>query len=75
MSGVRQVVSDAHSGISPEQARDARARAWAYAFQCFHRRNEQEGGPYTALDDRKGLRNDPARTQHTKQLGRALRGA
>jgi hypothetical protein len=23
------------SGISPEQARDARARAWAFAFRCW----------------------------------------
>ncbi len=26
----------------------------------------KEGGPYTAPDDRKGLRNDPARTKHTR---------
>jgi hypothetical protein len=24
-----------HPGISPEQVRDARARAWAFVFQCY----------------------------------------
>ncbi len=32
-------------GLAPEQARNARARAWAYVFDCFHRRNGKEGGP------------------------------
>jgi hypothetical protein len=30
------------SGISPEQSRDARARAWTYVFQSFYRRNGKE---------------------------------
>ena len=27
---------------------------------------QKEGGPYTAPEDRKGLENDPARTQHSR---------
>ena len=26
------------NGIRPEQARDARARAWALVFQCWHKK-------------------------------------
>jgi hypothetical protein len=33
---------------TPELARDARARAWAYVFSCFNRRAEQEGSPTPA---------------------------
>jgi hypothetical protein len=36
VSGVPQIVCRSNSSISPEQARDARARAWAFAFQCWH---------------------------------------
>ena len=44
-------------GISPQQARDARARVWAYVFECFNRRNGKEGGPPTAHDDAKEIKN------------------
>ena len=37
--------------ITPEQARDARGRVWAFVFECFHRRENQEGGPATAPKD------------------------
>ena len=46
-------------GATPEQARDARARAWAFVFQCWQ--EKQEGGAATAPDDRKGLKHDPAK--------------
>jgi hypothetical protein len=41
------------SGITPEQAHDARARAWAYVFDCFNRSNGKEGGAPAAPDDAK----------------------
>jgi hypothetical protein len=41
------------SGISQEQARDARARAWAFVFQCWQ--EKQEGGrDLTTLTDTRG---------------------
>jgi hypothetical protein len=39
------------AGQTSEQARDFRARAWSYVFECFNRRNGQEGGPATAPED------------------------
>jgi len=36
MLGARDIVVKPLSGISPEQARDARARAWASVFECWH---------------------------------------
>ena len=48
-AGEPQVAIRPLSGITPEQARDIRARAWAYAFECFNCRNGKEaarpGGP------------------------------
>jgi hypothetical protein len=41
------------SGTSPEQACDARARAWAYVFECFRSHIGKEGSPETAPDDAK----------------------
>jgi hypothetical protein len=40
-----------------EQACDVRAGAWAFVFECFNRRNGQEGGPATAPDDAKEIKN------------------
>jgi hypothetical protein len=51
MSDAPYILNHQHPGVSPQQVRDARARAWAYAFQCFHRREGQEGGPTTAPKD------------------------
>jgi hypothetical protein len=45
-------------GILPQQARDARARMWAYAFDCFNRRNGNVGGPAAAPDSAKGGSSD-----------------
>jgi hypothetical protein len=54
-------------GITTEQACDARARAWAYVFDCFNHRNEQEGGPAAApKDDVKGSNGYVASKNHTK---------
>ena len=53
MSDAPRIFNREHLGISAEQVRDARARAWAYCFDCFNRRNGQEGGPVTAPDDAK----------------------
>ena len=39
------------SSISPEEALDARARAWAYVFASFERHQSKKGGPDTAPDD------------------------
>jgi hypothetical protein len=40
-----------HPHITPEQARAARARAWAYVFECFNRRNGNEAAPASRPDD------------------------
>jgi hypothetical protein len=55
-------------GITPEQARDARALAWSYVFQCFHRREGQEGSPsLAALDDAmKGSKSDRATSKSSR---------
>jgi hypothetical protein len=37
--------------ISPEQARDARARAWAFVFQCWQKK--QKAAPASRPDTRK----------------------
>ncbi len=37
--------------LTPEQARDARARAWAYVFECYSRSKEEQGGPATSRLD------------------------
>jgi hypothetical protein len=29
------IVTQSPSGISPEKARDARARAWSFVFECY----------------------------------------
>jgi hypothetical protein len=45
------------SGISSDDARDARAKAWEYIFQCFQNSVHQKGGPATAPDDAKEIKN------------------
>ena len=42
-------------GISPEEAHDVRARAWAFVFQCWQ--DKQKGGPATAPADAPSARN------------------
>ena len=41
----------ANGSSSPEQARDVRARAWSYAFQCFERHKRREAAPECRPDD------------------------
>ena len=36
MSDAPRIVVRPRSVISPEEARDARARAWAFVFSCWH---------------------------------------
>ena len=43
MDDTSRVVAYPHSGISSEQARDIRARAWAYVFECFARHKREAG--------------------------------
>ena len=35
MSGGVRLIQHSHSGITPEEARDARACAWAFVFECW----------------------------------------
>ena len=49
--------------LTAEQARDARARAWAYAFQCFHSRASKEGGAPTAPDNTRGKSKNDSRIE------------
>jgi hypothetical protein len=48
MSDVQYITVKPLSGISPEQARDAQARAWAFVFDCWQRKaagtNTSKGG-------------------------------
>ena len=37
-----RITSTPRSDTTPEQTRDARARAWAYVFECFYRRAGKE---------------------------------
>jgi hypothetical protein len=48
-TGEPQVAIRSHSGISLEQARDARARAWAFVFQCWQQK-EMAAEPAPELD-------------------------
>jgi hypothetical protein len=55
MTELPRTVHRSLSTLSPEQTRDARARAWAYVFDCFNRRNGKEAARPGGPDDvRKG---------------------
>jgi len=43
------------SGITPEQARDARARAWAYVFRCWQEK-QKAAEPAPEPDGRNDVR-------------------
>ncbi len=50
---------------TPEEARDVRARAWAFIFSCWHAKG---GSSATAAqDDRKGFNDDPATARIPRQ--------
>ena len=41
MNDATRIVVKPNPGITPEQARDARARAWAFVFECFYRHEKE----------------------------------
>ncbi len=49
MSGAPSIIYRPRPGASSEQARDARARAWAFVFQCWQ--EKQKGRPTTSGPD------------------------
>jgi hypothetical protein len=53
------------SGISPEQARDARARAWNYVFQCWREKQNAAGATSTNGDDAERNLSDSASNHST----------
>ena len=57
--GKPRLKHDPCSGVTPEQSRDARARAWTYVFEVYLKK---KGGSATAPDDVNGSKNDHART-------------
>jgi hypothetical protein len=40
MGDARDIVVRALPGVTPEQTRDARARAWAFVFQCWQEKQK-----------------------------------
>ena len=53
------IVAGPTPGITPEQARDARARAWAFTFDCYAKKTARTRGGEDAM---KGSNNDRAST-------------
>ncbi len=46
------------SGLTPEEARNVRARVWGYVFECYARKKAAHpSGP----DDRKGVQDEPVK--------------
>jgi hypothetical protein len=45
----RRITFRPSAGATHEEAREKRARAWAFIFECW--RAKQEGGPTTAPDN------------------------
>ncbi len=60
MSGAR-AVHDSTSGTMPEHARDARARAWDFAFTCYERKKAATS-PVSRPDARKENLHDSGNT-------------
>jgi hypothetical protein len=65
MSSPRSV-RNASSSVRSEHVRNTRARAWAFVFDCYHRK--QEAAPESRPDDAERSLNDGARNimQDTK---------
>jgi hypothetical protein len=62
MADVQYITVKPLSGISPEQARDSRARVWAYVFQCWQEKQKAAGVSSTnGADAMKGSIDDRAR--------------
>jgi hypothetical protein len=51
------------SNATPDQARDVRARAWTFAFECYAKK---EGSRPGAPDDAKGSKHDSRHNQYTR---------
>ncbi len=62
--GGRAIVGNAYSGVhrtvpSPEtSAREARARAWVYVFECYERKNADAGSTAHTGRETKGEKDD-----------------
>ena len=41
------------AGLTSEQARDVRARAWSYVFECFNHHTKKKAAPAGGPDDAK----------------------
>jgi hypothetical protein len=46
--------------LTPRQARDARACAWAYVFECFHSHTEKKAACGSGPDDGTKVKEDSA---------------
>jgi hypothetical protein len=58
-----RITINATPGITPQQARDTRARAWRYVFDCHAKKKAtRPGGP----DDGKETKNVPATKNYTE---------
>ncbi len=56
MSDAQHPTARLTPSISPEHARDARARAWAFVFECYARKKGARPG---APNDGEESKNDP----------------
>jgi hypothetical protein len=56
------VIRRIHS-IAPEQARDTRARAWDFVFECW--KANKEGGPAAAPDEGERNSDEAASTKNS----------
>lgn len=60
MSDAPRVALKATSGITDEQARDARARAWSYIFDCHAKKKAaRPGGPDDGTKSKEDSGNTP----------------
>ena len=67
MAAGADIAAKPSESASSEQARDARARAWAYVFECHSRRETEKGGPTTSRPDAaKESKNDSRPKHHSR---------
>jgi hypothetical protein len=52
--GNSRLTHAAHFGLTPEQARDVRARAWAFVFACLERKKATRPGAPDARKESNG---------------------
>lgn len=62
----KPAITSAPRHTTHEQARDIRARAWSFAFDCFNRRKGQGGSQATAPEDAK------VRSKHDSRADKAI---